>query len=115
MDHIVSKAALSRRNIIPDVICQLCSHNEENANHILKYFNSSTSLWYAITSWCKLPSITTTNILELLDLPDSWPFQPRKRKLIRAVFLITLWSIWKARNDKSLNDNQKSVRDLWER
>ncbi|KAK1436799.1 hypothetical protein QVD17_02582 [Tagetes erecta] len=112
LDRIPCKLGLAKRNIIPDPFCQSCNSMEEDANHILLNCQFARRIWSALSIWCKLPVFAATNVSDLLKVPNLWPLSPEKKKVIYAIFLSTLWCLWKAWNDRNFNNLFKTDRDI---
>ncbi|XP_022041740.1 uncharacterized protein LOC110944385 [Helianthus annuus] len=124
MERLPTKCALSARNIpVQDQFCVLCGEYEETSEHLFAACHFAQSIWLNIADWCRIPPIITFGFEDLLSLHEISPGSSKKRKIIHAVVLVAVWSIWKLRNEivfrngvpnttKTL-DEIKSMAYLW--
>lgn len=56
MDRISSKISLSRRNIVPDLVCQSCGYTEETHGSHSYQLSCCSKDRSALAIWCKLPT-----------------------------------------------------------
>lgn len=50
-------------------------------------------------------------VKEVISIHDSWPMRGRK-EVFHAIFMITLWCIWKARNERVFSGIYKFSSDV---
>lgn len=82
----------AREVVVQSTICSLCSLTEETSDQIFSACGWSLEVWNNISSWCKIGPIYAFSTF--LDGSDTW------KRLINGIMLISMWSIWKARNHK---------------
>ncbi|XP_022013882.1 uncharacterized protein LOC110913354 [Helianthus annuus] len=101
-EKIPSLLALRNRGMnLPNVTCKTCGAADESAHHILIECNFAKRVWEMISSWLRIPVVNPE--LNLKDmLAELLEVQRCRiiRKLIHAVAIQTLWSLWKSRNEK---------------
>ncbi|KAD4384673.1 hypothetical protein E3N88_24841 [Mikania micrantha] len=100
LDCIPSKDCLIKRGISINYMCSLCSVHSESSVHLLLRCGIASSVWDKVFMWCKAPKELILTIRDILILHNSWPFSTMHKKLLHAIFVTTLWCIWKARNAK---------------
>ncbi|KAK1427351.1 hypothetical protein QVD17_16034 [Tagetes erecta] len=69
-------------------------------------------VWSKILGWCNALGITFLAVKEVLFLLESWPGVERYKALLHAIFLSSLWGIWKARNDRIFSGKRRCVDDI---
>ncbi|XP_021971088.1 uncharacterized protein LOC110866044 [Helianthus annuus] len=111
----VKSELIKRRIPINSNICSRCNAQEESVNHAICGCSGSKRIWRDIVNWLKLPSSTEfhecKDVLEYVkDLPGSNEW----KKVINVVFQTTMWNIWKARNEKEFEGNNRSENSMVE-
>ncbi|XP_022024531.1 uncharacterized protein LOC110924855 [Helianthus annuus] len=124
MERLPTKRALALRSIsVLDEMCVLCGDYVETSDHIFVSCHHAQTAWLYIASWCNLPPIIAFGINDLLTLHEVSSGSWKKKKAIHAIVLVTIWSIWKMRNDAvfrqsvpntmKMLDGIKSLAFLW--
>ncbi|XP_021996413.1 uncharacterized protein LOC110893637 [Helianthus annuus] len=124
MERLPTKCALIRRNItIHDNLCVLCGDFAETSEHIFVTCQFAQMVWQNIADWCNIPPIIAFGVNDLLDLHGAASRSRKKRKALHAVILVSIWSLWKLRNEavfRQVNpsttkvlDEIKAVAYLW--
>ncbi|XP_021995540.1 uncharacterized protein LOC110892697 [Helianthus annuus] len=106
-DKIPSAVALRHRGVnIPDVTCKICGAAEETTDHILVSCNYATRIWEMITNWVKIPKVNSDgNVKDVLKEMNEIHRNGKIKKVIHAITIQTMWSLWRARNDKKASEN----------
>ncbi|XP_022023817.1 uncharacterized protein LOC110924087 [Helianthus annuus] len=116
LDRIATAVTLRNRGVnIPKVVCKICGAADETAVHILLQCNYAKRVWEEITNWIKIPIIDTDGDLKKLmkdinDIQRNWKI----KKVIHAVTIQTLWSLWRARNDKVFKGKHEGLQIIVE-
>ncbi|XP_021975294.1 uncharacterized protein LOC110870420 [Helianthus annuus] len=111
LDRIPTRSALLRRNIsMPSCVCPLCETGIETAQHLLlAECIFAAEVWSRVHRWCRIVPNYNNSILDLLNLKDVSLNSKWEQKLIRGVFMITCWVLWKERNNKVFNSSKPRV------
>ncbi|MFS7909622.1 putative RNA-directed DNA polymerase [Helianthus anomalus] len=110
MDRIATTAALERRNIqVRKKNCVFCDHEVETAEHLFSGCFFATSVWAAITSWCRIPNIFVFSVRDIVTIHQSVGLKGDKKVAFQGIIFISLWCIWKARNDRIFSEKNINV------
>ncbi|XP_022007729.1 uncharacterized protein LOC110906995 [Helianthus annuus] len=113
MDRIPTKAALVKRNIgITDTRCPWCNCYEETVMHVLSDCLIATNVWDEIGRWCRLDPIYAFEIKDLLEVYKSMNGSKKGKKIVHGIVIVTMWSMWKARNDSIFNGKRPNVENI---
>ncbi|KAJ0623434.1 putative reverse transcriptase zinc-binding domain-containing protein [Helianthus annuus] len=109
--RIPSKDALRARGInLPSIVCSRCGIGTESMNHILFRCQLSKWIWWQVLVWLKLPlSFMPSSFHELVLVVENAIGSKMWKKLIEAIVLVTMWGIWKARNEIEFNKRHTSI------
>ncbi|XP_076932415.1 uncharacterized protein LOC143597936 [Bidens hawaiensis] len=100
VDRIPVLTALAKRNIgVESLECHACGLFEEMTEHIFVSCGLAQAVWQNISIWCKAPQLFFFSVRDVLEVYKHTKFSKRKAKSFHAICLITLWCLWKARND----------------
>ncbi|XP_076888484.1 uncharacterized protein LOC143538932 [Bidens hawaiensis] len=104
LNRVPVLSILYKRNIIDGSLdCPACGESEETTEHFFVSCGLAQEVWQAITLWCKVPYIFAFSVRDILDLYKFTKFPRRKAKYFHAVCLVSIWCLWKARNDMVFN------------
>ncbi|XP_076944940.1 uncharacterized protein LOC143615794 [Bidens hawaiensis] len=107
--------ALAKRNILVSSLdCPICGKGMETVDHVFISCDFSQAVWCLISQWCKVPSIYAFSVRDLVELHRYASFPTDKAKAFHAVCLVTIWCIWKKRNDVVKKGGQVHPRSLIE-
>ncbi|XP_052619680.1 uncharacterized protein LOC128126024 [Lactuca sativa] len=99
--RIPSAEALRKRNIqVPSTMCGICEHVEESVDHILTSCSLARNIITMVLKWCNVLPQFFLGVNEVLDFAGNWGHCPKKKELLTCIIYRTLWSLWKARNDR---------------
>ncbi|XP_021971356.1 uncharacterized protein LOC110866517 [Helianthus annuus] len=109
-ERIPSAVALrSRVMSLQAVTCKTCGAADETASHILVSCNLAKRVWEEVTKWTKLPMVNTAgSIAELLQVIMDSQRSQKERKVLHAIAIQTMWSLWKTRNAKIFAGRQRT-------
>ncbi|XP_021997739.1 uncharacterized protein LOC110894818 [Helianthus annuus] len=101
MERLPTKCALAMRNItVQNNLCVLCGDYAETCEHIFVACQFAQMIWQNIADWCKIPPIIAFDLYDLLSLHETCSgASSKKKKVLHAVILVTMWSLWKLRNE----------------
>ncbi|XP_022003660.1 uncharacterized protein LOC110901119 [Helianthus annuus] len=100
MERLPTKCALAIRNIsVQNKLCVLCGDYAETSEHIFVACQFAQMIWQNIADWCKVPPIFAFELNDVLTLHETCSGSSTKKKVIHAVILVTIWSLWKLRNE----------------
>ncbi|XP_071726361.1 uncharacterized protein [Rutidosis leptorrhynchoides] len=92
---------LDKRGIdLHSVRCPSCDDDIELAVHMSIFCSHAQEIWSRIFKWWKLGNFSTFSIAELLRDPPSHVTSYTGRKFLQAVMWVSLYLIWKNRNNK---------------
>ncbi|XP_021979758.1 uncharacterized protein LOC110875870 [Helianthus annuus] len=123
--RIPDKVELNCRGInIEDLLCSRCERDEEWTEHLLLKCVLARATWWNIMAWLKLPNHEEHNSCEeMMQHIQEQNCSKDWKQLITAIIMITMWQIWKSRNElifKGLNgsvtrtvDEIKELSFLW--
>lgn len=101
--RLPTKVNLAKRVIITtneDLKCPLCGAQDKNAVHLFFNYNFSTKIWHEIHNWMGVQTVPRSNpffhFLQHRVLSES----PPKGINLTTIWICTIWTIWKARNEQ---------------
>ncbi|XP_076930898.1 uncharacterized protein LOC143595865 [Bidens hawaiensis] len=124
LDRLPVLTLLARRNVgVGSLDCPACGELVETTEHIFVSCGLAQLVWQAISIWCNVPQEFASSVRDLLELYKFTKFPKRKAKAFHAVCMVTLWCLWKVRNDmvfgglkisaRSVVDEVKALSFLW--
>ncbi|XP_022042384.1 uncharacterized protein LOC110945053 [Helianthus annuus] len=100
MDRVPTAKALKKRNVdVSDTSCPLCHSEDESADHIFGACFVASTVWNAISSWCKIPNIIVFSLKDLLTTNLHLKDSDKKKAAVHGIIFIACWSLWRARNN----------------
>nr|XP_043629809.1 uncharacterized protein LOC122601101 [Erigeron canadensis] len=79
--------------------CVRCNLADESLDHILTACPFSMEVWDLIGSWCKVNLFYAFHVHDLYTFHYSRAGDKNWKKMLNAIILIAIWSLWKSRND----------------
>ncbi|XP_076949354.1 uncharacterized protein LOC143621971 [Bidens hawaiensis] len=124
LDRVPVLTLLAKRNIgVESLVCPVCGLLDEMTEHAFVSCELAQLVWHAISTWCKAPPWFAFCVRDVLNLHKFTKFSKRKAKAFHAICLITLWCLWRVRNDMvhtgavvtsgSVVENVKTLSFLW--
>ncbi|XP_022008369.1 uncharacterized protein LOC110907742 [Helianthus annuus] len=103
---IASKVGLHIRGIpLGDTCCSRCGCEEEDPDHIFVRCLWARCIWWNVLVWMRVPyPANISNLKELIDFIKNQPGGKVWKRIVYLVALATVWSIWRARNEKVFED-----------
>ncbi|KAL4570624.1 hypothetical protein LXL04_026282 [Taraxacum kok-saghyz] len=105
LNRLPSKQELKKRQVtIPSTNCDLCNMAEETCEHILIQCSWTEEIWALVRDWCGMDFTGTHTMEQRIEASlKMGQDNKKKKKTANAIVLVTLWTIWKARNKKTFN------------
>ncbi|KAJ0519996.1 putative RNA-directed DNA polymerase [Helianthus annuus] len=114
-ERLPTRAALARRGIpVSSMACAMCGEHDETCEHLFVSCQFAQTIWQIIGQWCRYTSLFTFCFRDVLDSHKWAPGGSRKKKAFHAITLITLWCIWKHRNDVVFGEKALSASNVIE-
>ncbi|XP_022019996.1 uncharacterized protein LOC110920065 [Helianthus annuus] len=106
LGKVASKIGLAEKGIyIPNLICDSCGMEEEDANHIFASYLFARSIWWNVFVWLRIPfPIMASSLSDYFESIKSYPGSSKWRKIVQMVAFATTWRIWVARNKKTFDN-----------
>jgi hypothetical protein len=115
LDRIPSRVNLAFRGVIKppeSKACILCQRTDESTTHLLLHCSFASSVWYALFSWLGfsfiLPPDLSIGFASMAGLGGS----KRRKTALLLLWQVTIWVIWRTRNDRLFNNKEASVIDV---
>ncbi|PWA85783.1 RNA-directed DNA polymerase, eukaryota, Reverse transcriptase zinc-binding domain protein [Artemisia annua] len=70
----------------------------EDRDHVFSSCEVAVSTWQTVFHWLHLSPVTMGSINDTMQWVDSCRMSEKKKKVIEAVCLTTIWILWKFRN-----------------
>ncbi|KAM0036124.1 putative RNA-directed DNA polymerase [Helianthus debilis subsp. tardiflorus] len=113
MNRLPTKVELVKRGVyIPNTLCVWCDYHEETSMHVLADCIIAINVWERIGKWCGLEPIYAFEFKDLLQVYKKVSGGKMKRKIVHGVMIVTMWSLWKARNDSAFNGKKVAIGDV---
>ncbi|KAF5807368.1 putative reverse transcriptase zinc-binding domain-containing protein [Helianthus annuus] len=124
LDRISTAYNLYKRGIIHQMVdCKLCGDSPETTDHMVTSCYIASVVWQRVGAWCKLPPIFLFSTKDVMEIHTQAGGTDQRKKTINVILMVSLWSIWKARNKAIFEDEQvepgkitgemKSLSILW--
>ncbi|KAJ0780983.1 putative RNA-directed DNA polymerase [Helianthus annuus] len=99
-ERLPTRCALADRNIpMQDRRCIMCGDYDETSEHIFVSCQVAQVIWQNVARWCSIPPVIAFGLKDILSIHEYSSSSATKKKALYAVVLITIWSIWKSRNE----------------
>ncbi|XP_071702134.1 uncharacterized protein [Rutidosis leptorrhynchoides] len=85
--------------------CSDCGFIMEDANHIFFQCPTATQVWTFVASWTDIFMPRWSDGLDLRNWLASHSPNPKVALVLHCICIVTLWSIWRLRNDIVFNSS----------
>jgi acyl-CoA-binding protein len=94
--------------------CLLCDQAPETIPHLMMECPFSRQTWHEVLAWLRVPTASLNQDATLMDWWLKAKHETRKsmHKGIASAVLLTLWMLWKQRNECVFDGAQPSIHDL---
>ena len=124
LDRLPTWPQLSKRGVTPDSsLCLLCRQVDESNDHLFTGCPRAMEVWSRVSNWCKINPIIAFQVHDLHSYHNFLVGDKRWKKIINAIFQVTIWCLWKKRNEvvhenaivssTALYEEIKAVSFLW--
>lgn len=118
LNRIPSKVNLAVRNILDPgepLTCVLCNRIDESALHLLLHCEVASVVWLRLMRWLDRFFILPPNLFIHWECWNGGESNKNVRKGLGLIWLATIWTLWKTRNDMIFNDDNFAVDVIVER
>ncbi|CAO2178466.1 unnamed protein product [Urochloa humidicola] len=99
-DRVQHKSSLTKKRVLEEDLCDLCSHGKEDADHLIWQCPFAQSSWNHI-GW---PNLSTVTALGTAQPPAGVPTQH-----LSTMLLLCCWQLWKHRHEVVFRAMQPSL------
>jgi hypothetical protein len=113
-NRIWTAARLQIRGWPNDYFCPLCIRNLETVSHLFQECCFSREIWEKVGMWIMTEQLRPANWNQILDL-HKWFIDlsnnavGARRNGVRSMVMLTVWEIWRERNNRIFNRSSRSV------
>ncbi|KAK9048344.1 hypothetical protein SSX86_032693 [Deinandra increscens subsp. villosa] len=113
LDRIATGDNLVKKKIQVVSNCPMCLMHQESVDHI--FFNCSFAklVWAQVWAWCKLPITSLNSMVDVCRAVEDWSYSRNQKDIILGVVYITIWSIWKSRNETVFSKKLGAVNQVF--
>ncbi len=109
---ILTMYNLRRRRVIVLDWCCMCKKNGESISHLFLHCSAAREIWNFIFSIFGIQWMMPCGIIELLANWGSSCSSMRVRKLWEMIPLCLFWCIWRERNCRNFEGEEKNLMEL---
>ncbi|PWA40745.1 RNA-directed DNA polymerase, eukaryota, Reverse transcriptase zinc-binding domain protein [Artemisia annua] len=100
MDRLPTREKLDQKGIdLPSLLCPVCDTYIEDVNHVFLRCELASQIWDRIFRWLDMVQPVFLSITDILDWIDSMHSSLKRKKVLEAIILTSMWVIWKYRNN----------------
>jgi len=117
-DKLPTKNNLVRRGIIQveAARCVVGCGNDESATHLFIHCDMYGSLWQHVMSWIGVSGVDPSNLHDhFIQFIHGIGHSRTHRDFLQLIWLLCIWTIWNACNNKIFNNVQATSRELIEK
>jgi RNA recognition motif-containing protein len=113
-NRIWTAARLQIRGWPNDYFCPLCRKNLETVSHLFQECCFSRELWEKVATWITTTQLRPASWNQMLDI-QMWFIDLSgsavgdRQKGTRSMVMLTVWEIWKERNNRVFNRSDRST------
>lgn len=116
-ERIWTADRLQRRGWPNEYFCQLCYRNLEMPLHLFYECRVTKQLWTSVATWLHEPQLQPDQWSPAANIHDWYQNIPqnlhgKRLKGVRSMILVTIWTIWKERNDRIFKKQERTVESL---
>jgi hypothetical protein len=115
LNRIPTRCNLARRNVLgPEAnsTCVLCNRLEESTLHLFIHCDMSSKVWLMLMRWLDRFFISPPNLFVHWACWRTGERNNNVLKGLEVIWLATIWTLWKTRNDKVFNGTISRVDDV---
>lgn len=95
-------------------LCVFCKSQQESLEHVLMHCPLVWRVWSGLLQWWGVSWVIPDSVIGLLKWWSGYPCRKAELRIWRTLPLVTLWSIWKHRNDCFFNASDPNLQELRE-
>ncbi|XP_076901498.1 uncharacterized protein LOC143555919 [Bidens hawaiensis] len=101
---------LMKRHVGVNIVaCPLCGDHEETVEHLFVACGFAQVIWTVVAQWCKIQDMFAFSYKDILDIHKYEKRSVKWKKVVNAINITTIWSIWKARNDTVFENKEALI------
>ncbi|KAJ0853619.1 putative reverse transcriptase zinc-binding domain-containing protein [Helianthus annuus] len=112
MNRLPTKVELVKRGVHIAKTCVWCDYCEETSIHVLSDCIIATNVWERIGRWCGVEPIYAFEVKDLLQVYKKVTGGKMRRNIVHGVMIVTMWVLWKARNESVFNGKTAHIGDI---
>ncbi|XP_028113519.1 uncharacterized protein LOC114311591 [Camellia sinensis] len=95
-------------------LCIFCQEQQETAEHVLISCHLVWKVWTGLLQWWGTTWVVPNSVSNLLLWWSGFDCRKSERRIWNAIPLVTLWSIWKHRNECLFQASSPNLQELQE-
>ncbi|XP_022028104.1 uncharacterized protein LOC110929283 [Helianthus annuus] len=113
MGRAATMDGLRRRNVhLDSYLCKMCGEVDETEDHLFSGCQFALAVWDCIAEWTRCPRLFAFTAKDITTVHNQVRGSTKWRKLMQLIVMVTLWGIWRSRNDRVFNDKEASVEEV---
>ncbi|KAM0026479.1 putative reverse transcriptase zinc-binding domain-containing protein [Helianthus debilis subsp. tardiflorus] len=113
MGRAATMVGLRRRNVqLDSYLCKICGEVDETEDHLFVGCQFALAIWDIVAEWIRCPSFFAFTVKDVIGFHNQIWGTRNWRKLVQSIIMVTLWGIWRARNDRVFNDKEPRVEEV---
>ncbi|XP_028113658.1 uncharacterized protein LOC114311694 [Camellia sinensis] len=116
-EAIAGQSLVSRIGILDgsaSTLCIFCQAQQETAEHVLISYHLVWKVWTGLLQWWGTTWVVPNSVSNLLLWWSGFDCRKSERRIWNAIPLVTLWSIWKHRNECLFQASSPNLQELQE-
>ncbi|GJY25614.1 RNA-directed DNA polymerase, eukaryota, reverse transcriptase zinc-binding domain protein, partial [Tanacetum coccineum] len=100
MDRLPTLEKLDQKGIyLSSLLCPVCNTYIEDVNHVFVTCDLASQIWDRIFRWLDMAQSVFLSIADIMDWIISIRCSLKRKKVLEAIILTSMWVIWKYRNN----------------